>query len=116
MTGVQTCALPISGDLILAQTMSFTWLVMSHFVRIAVIRFDEKVSLFSNKYVNWAILVPIVLQIIIIYTPISKFFHVVPLTWAEWALIIVSILVAVGLAKVITYLIDSNLPQSELDY
>ncbi len=106
----------MTGNLILAQTMAFTWLVLSHFVRIAVIRFDEKVSLFSNKYVNWAIAIPIVLQVIILYTPISKLFHVVPLNWFEWSIIISSIAVAIGLAKIITYLIDSHLPQSELDY
>ncbi len=106
----------ITNNLILAQTMSFTWLVMSHFVRIAAIRFDEKASLLSNKYVNWAIMIPVLLQLIIIYTPLSKFFHVIPLTLLEWSVIIISIAIAVGLAKIITYLIDKNLPASELDY
>ena len=106
----------ITDNLALAQTMSFTWLVMSHFVRIAAIRFDERVSIFSNKYVNWAIAIPVLFQLVIIYTPLSKFFHVVPLTLFEWGIIMISFIVAVGLAKVITYLIDKNLPASELDY
>jgi len=106
----------ITGNLVLAQTMSFTWLVMSHFVRIVAIRFDEGVSIFSNKFVNWAIAIPIVLQLVIIYTPLSKFFHVVPLTLFEWGVIIISFIIAVGLAKIITYLISKNIPASESDY
>lgn len=106
----------ITGNLVLAQTMSFTWLVMSHFVRIAAIRFDEGVNIFSNKYVNWAIVIPVLFQLVIIYTPLSKFFHVVPLTLFEWLVIIISFIIAVGLAKVITYVVDKNLPASELDY
>ena len=106
----------ITGDLVLAQTMSFTWLVMSHFVRIAAIRFDEGVSLFSNKYVNWAITIPVLFQLVIIYTPLSNFFHVVPLSWFAWVIIIVLFIVAVLLAKLITFLIDKSLPDSEKDY
>ncbi|NOZ80767.1 MAG: cation-transporting P-type ATPase [DPANN group archaeon] len=106
----------LTDDLRLAQTLSFTWLVMSHFVRIAAIRFDEKVAVFSNRYVNWAIFIPVVFQVIIIYTPLDSFFHVVPLNAFYWLLIISSILLAVGLAKIITYIIDKNLPESEFDY
>ncbi len=108
--------LKITNNLVLAQTMSFTWLVMSHFVRIAAIRFDEGVNLFNNKYVNWAVFIPVLLQIIILYTPLSTFFHAIPLTILQWAIIIGSILIAVGLAKVITHSIDKHLPPSELDY
>ena len=108
--------LHVTGSLPLAQTMSFTWLVMSHFVRIASIRFDEKRNIFINKYVNWAIVVPVVLQLIIIYTPLSSFFQVVPLTLWQWAIIIVSFGLAVGLAKIITTVIDNHLPTSESDY
>ena len=96
--------------------MSFTWLVMSHFVRIAAIRFDEKINLFANKYVNWAVIIPVLFQIVIIYTPISGFFQVVPLSLLYWIIIIASITIAVILAKVITYLINKSLPATELDY
>jgi len=106
----------LTSNLALAQTMSFTWLVMSHFVRIAAIRFDEGVNIFTNKYVNWSILIPILFQLIIIYTPIGNFFHTVPLTSFQWGIIMISFILAVGLAKIITYIIDKNLPLSELDY
>lgn len=106
----------LSNDLLLAQTMSFTWLVLSHFVRIAAIRFDEKVPLFVNKYLNWAIIIPVVVQVGIVYSPIADFFHAVPLTLREWALIVFAVLVAVGLAKVITSLIAKFVPETDSDY
>lgn len=106
----------VTSDLALAQTMSFTWLVMSHFVRISAIRFDEGRSLFYNKYVNWAVAVPLLFQLLIIYTPLSSFFHTVPLTLFEWGIITLSFIVALGLAKLITYLIDKSLPVTELEY
>jgi Ca2+-transporting ATPase len=106
----------LTSNLALAQTMTFTWLVFSHFVRVAAIRFDEKVNIFVNKYVNWSILIPVIIQLIIIYTPISKLFHTVPLTLSEWLIIIPIIIIAIGLAKVITNIIDKNLPLSERDY
>lgn len=104
----------LTKNLVLAQTMTFTWLVFSHFVRLAAIRFDEKVNLFVNKYLNWAILIPVLFQLVILYTPLSRFFHTVQLTISEWLILIVSMVIAVGLAKIITYVIDKNLPASEL--
>lgn len=106
----------VTDDLVLAQTMSFTWLVMSHFVRIAAIRFDEGRSLFYNKYVNWSIAIPIVFQLVILYTPLADFFQVVPLSLVHWGIIVATVILAVGLAKIITYFIDRSLPASERDY
>jgi len=106
----------LSGSLLLAQTMAFTWLVFSHFVRVAAIRFDENVNLFINKALNWAIAIPIVLQLIIIYTPLDKFFHTTPLNLVEWGILIFSFGGAIGLAKIITTKIDKSLPISERDY
>ncbi len=105
-----------TNNLILAQTVSFTWLVLSHFVRIAAIRFDEKVELFNNKFLNWSLIIPIILQIIIIYTPIREFFHATPLTIKEWVILIISVITAIILAKIITTIIDKNIPLKEDDY
>jgi Ca2+-transporting ATPase len=105
-----------TNSLVVAQTASFTWLVFSHFVRVATIRFDEKVSFFVNKYLTWAVIVPVLLQVIIIYTPLSSFFHVAPLGVFEWAVLGVFVLAGVALAKLITTIIDKHLPKTELDY
>jgi len=106
----------VSGSPIVAQTATFSWLVLSHFVRIAAIRFDEKVNLFVNKYLNWSILIPVLLQLLILYTGISGFFHVVPLGWFDWGLLVVTIALAVGLAKIITFYLDKGVPETDKDY
>ena len=102
--------------LLIWQTMTFTWLVFSHFVWIAAIRFEGNFNNFVNKYLNWSILIPVAFQLVIIYTPLSKFFHVVHLTINEWLILISAIMLALGLAKIITYIIDKNMPLSEMDY
>jgi P-type Ca2+ transporter type 2C len=116
MFGLFYATYKLTNNLELAQTMSFTWLVFSHFVRIAAIRFDEKVPLFVNKFLNWAIIIPVIFQVIIIYTPLSKFFHTVPLNLFHWIIIITTSSLGIGLAKIITTTIDNHLPVSELDY
>ncbi len=105
-----------SNNLELAQTVSFTWLVLSHFVRIAAIRFDEKVPLFVNKFLNWAIIIPTIFQVIIIYSGLSTFFHTVKLDFIHWVILIIAFLTAIGLAKIITFVIDKNIPRTESDY
>ena len=106
----------LTNDLVLAQTMTFTWLVFTHFVRVAAIRFDEKVNVFVNRRMNIAILIPVVFQFAILYTPLSKFFQTVPLSLREWLILVGAIVFALGLAKIITYVIDKSLPLSEKDY
>ncbi len=106
----------LTNNLVLAQTMTFTWLVLSHFVRVAAIRFDERVRLFTNKYLNWAIFIPLLLQLVILYTPISRFFQTTPLSIREWIILLLLVMLAVALAKVITYIVDKTLPLSERDY
>ncbi len=98
-----------SKDLKLAQTFAFTWLVFSHFVRVAAIRFDEGVGLFVNKYLNWSLLIPVILQFIILYTPIKKFFRAVSLTLREWLVLLTALIIAIILARIITFIIDRYL-------
>jgi P-type Ca2+ transporter type 2C len=45
-------------------------------------------KLFSNRLLNIAILLSISLHLILLYTPISKFFDVIPLTLKDWIIII----------------------------
>ena len=105
--------LKFTNDLILAQTMTFTWLVMSHFVRIAAIRFDEKMSFFVNKYLLWSMFIPILFQLVILYTPLSDLFHVVSLSLVNWLVLILFFILAIFLAKLITLGIDYYLRTSE---
>ncbi len=105
-----------SHNLILAQTLSFTWLVFSHIIRIVSIRFDEKMPVFINKYLNAALFFPVLVQVIIIYTPLSHFFHVIALTIPEWIVLVVSVGIGLALAKFVTYIIDMHVAWTDRDY
>lgn len=96
--------------------MSFTWLVLSHFVRIAAIRFDENMNFFANKFLILSVLVPTIFQIVIIYTPLSIFFHTVPLHGFFWSVLIFLVALAIFFAKIITYFIDKYIPIEQSDY
>ncbi len=116
MFGIFWFAYWLSNSLLIAQTVSFTWLVLSHFVRIAAIRFDEKVGLFVNKSLNLAIIIPIIFQFIIIYIGLSSFFNVKPLNITEWLILFSSFCLAIFLAKVITYYIDKHIDRESDPY
>ena len=75
----------------IATTMLFTAVILYEFNRIFVIRMTEKLNMFVNKWVNWAVFVSIASQIVLIYSPIGKAFHVVPLGLMPWVLIIVTL-------------------------
>ena len=47
-----------------------------------------EVGIFSNKWLNYAIIFSIILQIILLYTPLALIFGVAPLTINQWLLIL----------------------------
>ena len=78
----------IADGLIKAQTVAFTTLVMLEIVRVYVIRSQYKLGLFSNKYLLLAIISSIMLQLIVIYTPLGKLFGTTFLGVMDWVLIL----------------------------
>ena len=84
-------------DLKYAQTMAFTTLVMFQMFNVLNCRSEKhslfKVGIFSNMFSNiyllLAIVVSILLQLLVIYTPFSAFFKTVPLTLTDWLYAIV---------------------------
>jgi len=48
----------------------------------------SKIGIFSNKWVNYAVLFSIGLQFIILYTPLGSFFQIVPLSLSNWFLVL----------------------------
>ncbi|MEK6958215.1 MAG: cation-translocating P-type ATPase [archaeon] len=73
--------------LALAQTMVFTALIVYEFMRIAVIRKQERLPIFSNKWLVAALLFSLVLQLAILYTPASQWFGTAPLGPMDWLVI-----------------------------
>ncbi len=106
----------ITGNVALAQTMTFTWLVISHFIRIVAIRLDERVNIFINRYLNWSMAVPLLVQILILYSPLSFFFHTVRLSAVHWAALAAMVAAGIWLAKVVTDTVDRHLPAQDTDY
>ena len=78
----------IKENLRLAQTLTFTSLVIFELVRIHIIRKPQGLSFFSNKWLLLAILSSISLQLVVLYSPLSVYFKVVPLSLDHWAKII----------------------------
>ncbi|MAG50394.1 haloacid dehalogenase [archaeon] len=85
-----------------ARTMVFTGIVLYEFVRIWVIRKQEKLKFFSNKWLILALGVSILLQLTVVYSPLNKFFGVVPLGIFGWGVILIGVGVGWGLAMIIT--------------
>ena len=72
-------------SVIKAQTTAFTTLVIFEMVAIFFIRHSLGTKVFTNKYLYLAILSSILLQLVIIYSPLNKFFKTVPLSLVDWA-------------------------------
>ncbi len=75
------------SSLMKAQTIAFTTIVVLEIVRLQVIRSEYKLSFFSNWYLVAAVLSSLGLQIVVLYTPLNKFFDVVPLQISDWLVI-----------------------------
>lgn len=72
-------------NLLKAQTVAFTAIVMLEMFRVLMIRSQYKLKLFSNKWLILAILTSILLQLIVIYIPsLDKIFDTIPLGLIEW--------------------------------
>ena len=65
----------------------FTCFVVFELVRVHMVRARYRISLFSNKWLWLAVFVSLMLQLIIIYTPLHVFFRIVPLAMSDWLLI-----------------------------
>ncbi len=96
-----------------AQATIFTWLVLSHFIRIYVIRKEEGIAFFANKWVNWALGVPLALQLIIIYTPVRKLFGIPMMGWISWTVLVTTMLLAIWLAKLLTDFVIRHTPEQD---
>ena len=94
----------LQENLLKAQPMAFTSLVVFEIVRLEGIRRDYKLGFFSNRYLNLAILSSLLLQLIVIYTPIAKFFNTVPLSLLDWGYLLVAALVLFILQRLMHWL------------
>ncbi len=100
-----------------ARTVLFTEFILYEFVRIAVIRYDEKLSSWkdwlSNKFLMYSLAISVILQLIIIYTPLSTYFKTVPLGLYEWMVLIGGTMVGFVLGILIAKWVDKLTNEEE---
>jgi Ca2+-transporting ATPase len=93
------------GDLVRAQTLLFTFLVVVEVVRIQLVRSRYDLSLRSNPWLVGAIALTLALQLAVLYTPASAYFDVAAPSLAGWAWIGVAfagfLLLSLGLGAVV---------------
>ncbi len=98
----------LQEDLILAQTMAFTMIVMFEKVQAFACRSLEKPiirHILANKWLVYATILTIILHLAILYVPLlNDLFHVKPLGTWEWALVISTSLFAFFYLEVRKYM------------
>jgi Ca2+-transporting ATPase len=67
-----------------ATTMVFTAFILYELVQIGIIRLEEALTIFSNKWLLVAMASSVVLQLAVVYTPLNSFFGTVPLGIYHW--------------------------------
>ncbi|RLJ06063.1 MAG: hypothetical protein DRP14_00675 [Candidatus Aenigmatarchaeota archaeon] len=93
-----------------ARSTLFTAFIMYEFVRIAVIRYNEKLTRlkdwFANKFLVYSLLLSLGLQLLILYSPLGTYFKVIPLGLYEWSVLLTGTAVGFILGILIAWIID----------
>ncbi len=99
--------------LAVARTALFTGFILYEFVRIASIRAQERLKWYDNKWLLAALVLSLVLQLIIMYSPLHKFFQVEPLGFYPWLILLAGVVVGYFSAIYITKIIDNKFKKYE---
>ncbi|MDE2885947.1 MAG: cation-translocating P-type ATPase C-terminal domain-containing protein, partial [Chloroflexota bacterium] len=88
-------------DLETARTMTFTGFVVQEYLRLLVIRVQEGMPICTNKWLWAAVSVSLLMQAVILYTPIgSAAFDTVPLGLEQWGILLAGLLVGFAVTTV----------------
>lgn len=79
-------------------TLVLTALVVFEIIMAFLIRSEFETRLFSNRYLYYAVLSSIVLQLVIIYSPLNNYFGTIPLNSKDWIFILTIGLAIAGAA------------------
>lgn len=104
-------AIGLMHDEMYAGTMAFLTLSLSELLRAYTARSENyplrKIGVFTNKWMNWAVLFSFILLMLVVYVPfLNPVFSTVPLTWVEWRYMLPLLFVpslAAELSKEINY-------------
>ena len=106
-------ALDRTGDLLVAQTLLFTFLVTVEMVRIQVIRRRYDQSIATNPWLLVAIGTSLLLQLAVLYTPVAGFFDVLPVSLSGWTWIGVAFLAFLALNLAVEAVLNRVLGRGE---
>jgi len=92
-----------------AETMAFVTLSCSELFRAFTARSEYyplfKIGIFSNKWMNWAVLASLVLILSVVYVPfLNVVFNTKPLGWVQWSEILPLLLIPSIAAEVTKFL------------
>ncbi len=117
LIGIKKTAVLIASFLIVlpmgievARTTLLTGVVLYEFVRIAAIRYEDKLSWFANKWLVAGLVVSVLLHVALVYSPLNSFFYLVPLGLKEWAVLFGGAFVGYWLAILITWAVMKKYP------
>ncbi len=96
---------------IFAETMAFVTLSASELFRAYTARSERypilKVGLFTNRNMNYAVLVSLVLLLSVVYVPfLNTVFDTVPLGWQQWEVLLPLLLIPSVVAEAVKYFIS----------
>ncbi|MBA4385018.1 MAG: ATPase [Anaerolinea sp.] len=88
--GLTQTGLSLELRLPLAETMAFLTLAVSELLRAFTARSERysifKIGIFSNKWMNYAVLISLVLLMAVVYVPfLNPVFQTSPIGWNEWS-------------------------------
>ncbi len=113
LLGTFFVVLPLGIDK--ARTTLFTGFIIYEFVRIGVIRYNEKLASFkdwfANKFLIYSLLLSFGLQLLVIYTPLSAYFNIVSIGLYEWIVLIIGTVVGFTLGILISWIIDKTIKE-----
>ncbi len=90
----------LSINLIKAQTIVFTSVVVLEMVRIYMVEGIYKRSIFSNKFLLLAVGFSLLLQLVVLYTGLGKYLKVVSLNLIDWLYILIGVCIVFALSRI----------------
>ncbi len=75
-------------NLRLAQTLTFTSLVVLELIEVIPIRSRYGTPIFSNKWLGSAIAISLIMHMVVLYSPLNSYFKVVPLGLKSWLMVL----------------------------
>lgn len=95
----------VEENVALARTASFTFLALSTLFYVFSVKSLNhsifRAHPFQNKYLNGAVLIGLVMQLIAIYVPFfNKMLRTIPLGWDQWKIILIGIIIVIVFIEV----------------